>query len=91
MLDINPVKLERPIKALANRRRLAMLQYIKKRKEASVGEIADALRLSIKATSKHLGILAAADIVEREQRSLQIFYRLSPDSPTVIRPILTIL
>lgn len=85
------MKLERPLKALANRRRLAILQYIKKRREASVGEIADALRLSIKATSKHLGILIAADILEREQRSLQVFYRISSDSPVAIKPLLTIL
>jgi DNA-binding transcriptional ArsR family regulator len=91
MVEVNPVKLERPLKALANRRRLAILQYIKKRREASVGEIADALRLSIKATSKHLGILIAADILEREQRSLQVFYRISSDSPVAIKPLLTIL
>ncbi len=91
MAEINLTKLERPIKALANKRRLAMLQYIKRHNEAPVGEIASALRLSFKATSKHLGILVAADILEREQRSLQVFYRFSPESPSTIRPLLAIL
>ena len=91
MGELNLTKLERPLKALANRRRLAMLQHIKKYREASVGDIAAALKLSIKATSKHLGILVAADILEREQRSLQVFYKIASDSPASIKSILTIL
>jgi len=70
-------KLEKVLKALANKRRLAILKYVKKEKEATVGEIAEAIDLSFKATSKHLGVLASADIVEKEQRSLQMWYRLS--------------
>ena len=62
--------LERPLKALANRRRLAILGYLKRRPEATVGEISGAIKLSFKSTSKHLAILAAADMVERDQRSL---------------------
>ena len=91
MNENSPAKLERPLKALANRRRLAMIQHIKKHKEASVGDIADALRLSIKATSKHLSILIATDILEREQRSLQVFYRISADFPSALTPLLTLL
>ncbi len=67
---------EKILKALANRRRLAILKYLKKKGEASVGDVADQIKLSLKATSKHLGLLASADIVEREQRSLQMFYRI---------------
>lgn len=91
MTEISLKKLERPLKALANKRRLAMMRYIKKRGEASVGEIADAVRLSFKATSKHLSLLVAADILEREQRSLQVFYRLSPDLPSSVRSLVAIL
>ena len=69
--------IERILKALANRRRLAILKYLKDKKEARVGDIAGTIRLSFKATSKHLGILFAADIVEKEQRSLEMWYRLS--------------
>ncbi|MFY9461688.1 MAG: metalloregulator ArsR/SmtB family transcription factor [Candidatus Sungiibacteriota bacterium] len=82
---------ERPLKALANRRRLAILKYLKHEKEASVGDIAAAIRLSLKATSKHLGILAAADIVERDQRSLQMFYRLSNSLSAVASRIVSLL
>ncbi len=90
---ISEKDLERVMKALANRRRLAILRLLKtgKGKEASVGEIAEEIRLSFKATSKHLGILFAAGIVDREQRSLQMFYRLSPDAPAAARSILSLL
>jgi len=71
-------ELERQLKALANRRRLAIVKFLKKEKEATVGDIAETIKLSFKATSKHLGVLAAADIVDKEQRSLQMWYRLSP-------------
>ena len=68
--------LERIIKAFANRRRLGIVRHLKKNKEATVGDIADAIKLSFKATSKHLAILSAAGIVEREQRSLQMSSRV---------------
>lgn len=71
-------EIERQLKALANRRRLAIIQHLKKNKEAPVTDIAAAIRLSFKATSKHLGVLAAADIVEKEQRSLRMWYKLFP-------------
>ncbi len=77
--------LERPFKALANRRRLAILKHLKQQKEASVTELAEAIRLSFKATSKHLSILAGVSILEREQKSLQVFYRFSNSSPIIAR------
>jgi DNA-binding transcriptional ArsR family regulator len=73
-------KIERILKALANKRRLAIAWYLKREKEATVGQIAREIKLSLKATSKHLNILHAADILEREQRGLQMFYRL-PSKP----------
>lgn len=84
-------ELEKQLKALANRRRLAILKYLKENKEAPVGEIADEINLSLKSTSKHLGVLAALDIVERDQRSLQMFYRLAPNQKPAIKHILSLL
>ena len=74
-------ELERSLKALGNRRRLTILKYLKGKKEASVGEIASEIHLSFKSTSKHLGVLAAVDIVDKNQRSLQVFYQLSKTMP----------
>lgn len=84
-------KLEKILKALANRRRLAILKFLKGNKEASVGEIAHKIDLSFKATSNHLGILSALDIVEKEQRSLQMFYRLSDDQESAVKHIISLL
>ncbi|MFA6519766.1 MAG: metalloregulator ArsR/SmtB family transcription factor [Candidatus Paceibacterota bacterium] len=84
-------ELERTLKALANRRRLAILRFVKKEKEANVGDIAEEIRLSFKATSKHLGILSSANLLDREQRSLQMFYSLARDLSSPARSIISIL
>lgn len=70
-------ELERVLKALANKRRLAIISFLRKRKEANVGEIAEAIHLSIKSTSRHLTVLSGADILDREQRSSEVFYKVS--------------
>ena len=47
--------------------------------------------ISLKATSKHLAVLSAADIIDREQRSLLVYYRLADDLSRAARTILTLL
>lgn len=66
-------------KALANKRRLEILKYLNGRKMASVGDIAEHLKLSLPSTSKHLNILYSADLLEKEQHRLSIYYRLSSE------------
>jgi len=83
--------MEKILKALANRRRLAILKYLKENRKASVAEIAHEIDLSFKATSKHLGILSATDIIEREQVSLQMFYSLSNKQEVSVKCIISIL
>ncbi len=84
-------ELERILKALANRRRLGILRVLKRSGEATVGDIAEEIRLSFRSTSKHLGILLAADILEKDQRSLQMFYRIVQDIPDAARRIISLL
>lgn len=79
---------EKILKALANKRRLAIIKYLKEEGEAPVGKIADAINLSFRSTSKHLSVLFAADIVAKDQRSLQIFYRLDEIQKPVSRAII---
>ncbi len=69
--------LDKLFKALGNRRRLAIVRLLKGKREVSVTEIAQHLKLSHRSTSKHLAVLAAAEIVDREQRSLSVFYFLN--------------
>ena len=84
-------ELESNLKALANRRRLAIVRFIKKKKEASVGDIAEEIKLSLKSTSRHLAVLFSAGLLEREQRSLQVFYKVAIDIAEPIRRIISIL
>lgn len=79
---------EKILKALANKRRLAIVQFLKNNPQGSVGEIAEAIKLSFKATSKHLAILSAADIVDPEKRSLQVYYSLSAQCPPLAKQII---
>ncbi|MCR4279466.1 MAG: metalloregulator ArsR/SmtB family transcription factor [Candidatus Zambryskibacteria bacterium] len=81
-------ELERILKALANRRRLAIISYLRKNKESSVGNIAAAIHLSMKSTSRHLVVLAGADILDREQRGPEVYYKINTAVPNVFQPIL---
>jgi len=81
-------ELEKILKALANKRRLAILKYLKKNEEATVGEISSAIKLSYKATSQHLVILSGVDILEREQRSLEAYYRISRNRNSIVNQVL---
>ncbi len=83
--------MEKILKALANRRRLAILQFLKKEKEATVGEIAKEIGLSFKSTSKHLAVLRGADIVGRDQRSLAMHYSLTDEQKPATLSILKLL
>ena len=67
---------ERILKALANRRRLAILKFLQRKGHAKVGSISEEIKLSFKATSKHLGVLSAAGMVEGEQFGLGVNYDL---------------
>ena len=83
-------ELERQYKALANRRRLHILQFLKNHHQASVGEIAAEIKLTLKATSKHLSILSAVDALEKEQKGLVVYYRLSKTQRSAIKHALTL-
>lgn len=67
-------KLEKLFKAIANKRRLMILAFLKKEGEASVGVIARHLDISFKATSKHIGILYSAGLIDRQQKGLEMYY-----------------
>ena len=84
-------ELEKTLKALANRRRIAILHILKNTKELTVGAIAEKINLSFKATSKHLVILSSVDVVEKEQRSTQFFYRISSIPNEAARRIIVLL
>ena len=65
---------EKTLKALANQRRLRIIKYLKIKRSATVSAIAEHLKLSFKSTSKHLAVLFNAGILDKEQKSLSMFY-----------------
>lgn len=69
---------EKILKAVANKRRLIILNQLHYRKTMPVHVIAKQIKLSFRSTSKHLSVLYAAGILEKEQKSTLIYYRLSP-------------
>lgn len=84
-------EMEKILKALANRRRLAIVKYLHRVKEANVGTIAGEIRLSFAATSRHLGILYVADLLEREQTSTSMNYSLAQPLHPALKVVLQIL
>jgi len=82
---------ERVLKALANRRRLAIVQFLHAKGPASVGGIAEHIRLSFAATSRHLRALAGADLVESEQVNTTVNYSLPKDRHPLLDTTLKVL
>lgn len=91
MVSVKIKELERGLKALANGRRIEVIQFLKIKKEAFVGDIAERIRLSLKSTSRHLSILFAAGIIEKTQRSTQVYYRIAHDIPEVARKVIALI
>ena len=88
---MSEVELERQLKVLANRRRLAILNLLRKRKEVNVSDVADAIRLSLTSTSRHLNMLERMGFVEKEQRSLNVYYRITSNPADSLREVLKLL
>ena len=73
-------QLSRQLKALANERRLRILVLLAD-KARNVGGIAELLKRSFRATSRHLLVLRNAGLVESEQRGKFVVYRLERTHP----------
>ncbi len=78
MKDSDIKSLERVFRALGNRRRLQIVQYLRTKKHASVGEIAERINLSFTSTSRHLGIMEKADVLDKNQSATIVYYSLTP-------------
>ncbi|MFH1632088.1 MAG: metalloregulator ArsR/SmtB family transcription factor [bacterium] len=84
-------KLEKTMKALANRRRLWILSILKNKATASVSELAKEMRVSIMATSRHVVILRAAGIVHRERSGKFVIYHIAHDLDPAAEAIVKLL
>jgi len=84
-------QLERNLKALANGRRLKIIHYLHRVKEASVSSIAGEIQLSFKSTSRHLAVLSGAGVLEKKQEGLQMLHRLSSERHAIVSHVLKML
>ena len=79
MRDQRIKTLGRVLKAMANERRLAIIKLLDQKQPKTVGEIAEVISLSFPATSRHLSLLEKADILDKEQISTEVYYKLNPE------------
>lgn len=83
--------LERQMKALAGRKRLLILAYLKKHKVATVGDLARELKSEIFAISQHLRILRTSEIVYDNRLGRSVAYRLCKEQPEPVKKVLSML
>ncbi len=76
-------ELERVYKAIANRRRIMIVRHLRSVRLSTVGDIAGAIKLSYKATSRHLQVLAGAGYVIGDLQGPYMHYSLKPQSEIV--------
>ncbi len=88
---MNTKKAEKILRALANARRIEIVKFLKRRKVAIVGEISEAIKLSFKSTSRHLTVLSSAGILDREQQSLFVHYRIASPMSSLSKAVYTLL
>ena len=65
-------------KTLADPVRLALLQELKE-SEKTVGELVEGTKIGQPSVSKHLKILADAEVVARRKEGVKVFYSLAGD------------
>ena len=64
-------------KAMGNERRFLIMKNLVQRKELTVSQIAEHIKLSFKSASRHLMVLANADLVQVRQVNLNRFYSIN--------------
>jgi len=87
---MNYQKAEKIYKALANRRRLAIIYCLSKEDKITVSDISEKIKLSLASTSKHLQILKGASLVENEQVNIEQYYYLINKNNSFIKQALSI-
>ena len=91
MEDKSLIELNAELKILADINRLGILKFLKKRKQASVGEIADSLKISFKATSKHLLFLVRKGILVNKKDGPFVIYYISNNLSLSIRSVIDLI
>lgn len=85
---MNEKELEKTFKAVANKRRIAVLRYLRRKGSATVGNIAEEIRLSFRATSRHLSVLSNAGLLDKNQSGLSMFYFIPNSKKKLVSKLL---
>jgi DNA-binding transcriptional ArsR family regulator len=81
-------ELVRILKAFGNEKRIKILKALAKNEGLSVGELASEIRLSFKATSKHVARFSTLGILEGEGKGRSVVYSLSPSLTGKVKTLL---
>ena len=75
-------------RTLANINRLKIINMLSGNSKMNVGDIAQALRISLKATSNHLAMLKNLDVLESLGSNGHVYYSLSKNIPNDFNKVL---
>ena len=75
-------------RAFANPNRLKIIEMLSSGEKMNVGQIAQRLKISFKATSNHLAIFRSLGVLEPQGRSGHVFYSLNSQLPKDFREII---
>ena len=81
---IDYLKLERITKGFANRRRLQILDLLKKEPGLSVDDVANRLKIGYENTSDHIRKLFIAGLVNKHSRGTSVVHRLTPRAQSIL-------
>ena len=79
------------LKAASGGSRLEILRFLKRRRSATVSDVAEGIGRSVQTASDHLAFLALHGIVKRRQRGKYVSYRLSLKQEPPVKDILKLL
>ncbi len=74
-------------KALANRKRLEIIQLLSDGEERPVKMIAAEIHVTMPGTSRHLSILTNVDVLDSTGKEAHVYYYLNPKMPSDIKRI----
>ena len=78
-------------RALANINRLKIIKMLSAGARMTVGEIAEELEISFKATSNHLAILKNLDVLESRGAEGHVFYFINHQMPKYFKEAIEII
>ena len=81
-------KLAYELKTLGSVRRLEILSFIKRKKSATVGDIAETLDISQESVSQHLRVLRLSGIVTANRRGKNVSYRIMLGQKGIVKGVI---